>query len=155
MIARLTNFLLLAGGLWYVLRKPLGDYLASRSQQIRGDLETATATTATATQQLADIEQRLKALPAELEQLKKRGHEEVVAEEARIRQLADTERQRLLEQTRREIDLQVRLAKRDLTEHAATLAVEHATRRVQATITPEDQARLVDRYVSQVRNLHD
>jgi F-type H+-transporting ATPase subunit b len=154
-IARLANFAILAGFLYYVLRKPLGTYLVNRSTQINGDLVTAKETTATATKELAEIDRKLQALPAEIAALKTRGTQEIAAEETRIRQTAEAERHRLIEQTRREIDLQVRLAKRELTEHAASLAVALAADKIVHTITPDDQSRLIDRYVTQVRNVHD
>jgi F-type H+-transporting ATPase subunit b len=77
---------------------------------------------------------------------------EVAAEGQRISQQAATERERLLEQARREIDVQVRLAKRALTEHAADLAVQLATERIATGMTAADQARLVDRYLEQVKH---
>lgn len=153
--ARIGNFLILAGGLYYFLRKPLGQHLIDRRQQITSDLVTAKETSATAATQIADIDRKLQALPGELAALKARGAEEIANEEARIRQSADAERQRLIEQTRREIDLQVRLAKRELTEQAAALAVELASTQIKQTITPDDQQRLIDRYVAQVRQAHD
>ena len=57
----------------------------------------------------------------------------------------------LLEQTRREIDLQVRLAKKEMLEHAADLSVQLATERIKSEVTPADQDRMVDRYLSQVK----
>ena len=79
------------------------------------------------------------------------GQEEIAAEEQRIVQQAAAERDRLLEQARRDIDVQVRLAKRELTEHAADLAVELAADRIAKETTPADHARLVDRYLTQVK----
>ena len=61
------------------------------------------------------------------------------------------DRERLLEQTRREIELQVRLAKKEILEHAADLSVQLATERIKQEVTPEDQSRLVDRYLDQVK----
>ena len=58
----------------------------------------------------------------------------------------------MLDQTRREIDLQVRLAKRDILEHAAELSVQLATDRITKDIMPADHVRLVDRYLEQVKN---
>ena len=140
---------------YYFLRKPLANHLASRNQQVRADLVSAKETSATAAAQLAEIDKKLKALPGEIETLKARGKQEIAAEEARIKQTAEAERHRLIEQTRREVDLQVRLAKRALTEHAADLAVSLATQQIKQTITPDDQTRLVDRYVTQMRKAHD
>jgi F-type H+-transporting ATPase subunit b len=153
--SRIANFLILAGGLWYLLRKPFANHLANRSQQVRADLVSAKETSATAAAQLAEIDKKLQALPGEIETLKARGKQEIAAEEARIKQTAEAERHRLIEQTRREVDLQVRLAKRELTEHAADLAVSFATQQIKQTITPDDQVRLVDRYVTDMRKAHD
>jgi F-type H+-transporting ATPase subunit b len=145
-----ANFLILAGTLWWFLRQPIGTYLADRHQSIRKDLVDAANVKAAAAAQLAEIERKLQALPGELDALKRRGAEEIVAEEQRIAALAAAERDRLLEQTRREIDLQVRLAKRELVDHAAQLSVQLAGERIQKTITPADQNRLVDRYLHDV-----
>lgn len=150
-VARLFNFALLAGALVYFLRTPLAGYLASRGGQIRQDLVTAAEMRATATTQLAAIEQKLKALPAELDALKARGAEDVKAEQLRIAQAAAVERERLVEQTRREIEMRLRIARRELTELAARLAVGIAEERIKRTITPEDHLRLVDRYTSQLK----
>ena len=150
-IARLFNFAVLAGLLFYFLRSPLASYLAGRHTQIREELVKAAETRAAATAQLADVEQKLKALPAEIDALRAQGAEDVVAERARISHATAAERERLLAHTRREIDMQLRLAKRALVEHGAQLAVDVAERRIISTITPEDQLRLVDRYTTQLK----
>lgn len=149
-IARLFNFALLAGSLFYLLRSPIAVYLTTRSTQIRerlvkaGDMRTAAAA------EQAAIAEKMQTLPAELEALRKTGAEEVAAEEARIRQAAEAERERLLVVTRREISTQLKLAERALTKQAADLAVAVASERVKTTITDADQVRLVDRYLVQV-----
>jgi F-type H+-transporting ATPase subunit b len=149
-IARLFNFAVLAGALYYFLRSPISAYLASRDTQIRQDLVAAKEMREAATRELAKIEAQLKALPGELEALRKQGEEDVAAERTRISRAAATERERLLEHTRREIQMQLRIAKRELVEHAAQLAVDVARSRIVGTITHEDQLRLVDRYASQL-----
>lgn len=148
--AKLLNFSLLVGALVYFLRAPIAGYLSSRSAQIRQDLVTAAEMRAAATAQLAEIDKRMQALPAELEALKRQGAEDVKAEQARIAQAAAEERTRLIEQTRREIDTRMRIARRELTEQAAALAVGVAETRIRRTITPDDQMRLVDRYATQL-----
>lgn len=149
--ARLLNFGILVGLLVYFLRSPFADYLASRSSQIRQELVTAADLRATATAQLAEIDRKLQALPAELSSLQRQGAEDVKAEQARIAQAAAAERTRLLEHTRREIEMRLRIARRELTEHAAFLAVGVAEQRIRRSITPDDQLRLVDRYASQLK----
>jgi F-type H+-transporting ATPase subunit b len=148
---RFANFAILVGLLVYFLKSPFVGYLASRSAQIRQDLVTAAEMRAAATAQLAEIDKKMQALPAELEALRRQGAEDVKAEQARIAVAAADERTRLLEQTRREIDMRLRIARRELTEHAAQLAVGVAEQRIRRSITPDDQVRLVDRYASQLR----
>lgn len=149
-VAKLANFAILAGVLVYFLKTPATAYLAARATTIRSDLVAASELRATATAQLADIERKLQSLPAELEALKRQGAEDVLAEQARIAQAAAVERERLIQQTRREIDTRLRGARRELTEHAAQLAVQVAEARIRRTITPEDQLRLVERYTTQL-----
>ncbi|MDP1571734.1 MAG: hypothetical protein Q8L86_17195 [Vicinamibacterales bacterium] len=146
-----ANFAILVGILYYFGRRPVSEYLAGRQAQVRKALVEAAALKATATTQLTEIERRMQALPGELDALRARGREEIAAEDERIAAAAATERERLLEQARREIDLQLRLAKRELVEHAAHLSVQLATERIQKDITPADQDRLVDRYLDQVK----
>ena len=76
-----SNFVILVGVLVYFLRAPIAAYLAARSTQIRQDLRRPPRRCARRPRaQLAEIEQKLKALPAELEALRARGAEDVVAE---------------------------------------------------------------------------
>lgn len=151
-IAKLMNFAILVGVLVYYLRTPIAGYLASRSTQIRADLVTAAETRRTATAQLEEIARKLQTLPGELEALKAQGAEDVKVEKVRIAQAAATERERLLEQTRREIAMRLRIARRQLVDLAAELTVNAARDRVVRSITPEDHLRLVDRYTSQLQN---
>jgi F-type H+-transporting ATPase subunit b len=152
MLARAVNFAIFAGTLFYFLQSPVRTYLADRSAQIRGDLVTAAETRQAAAAQIEEIDRKMKALPAELEALRVQGAQEIAAEEARIGAAAAAERNRLLEQTRREIDVQVRIAERELVSRAADLAVGVAAERIKKTITDDDQKRLVDRYVQQLKN---
>lgn len=158
LFARLVNFAVLAGTLVYFLRKPFASYLLNRGEQIRRDLTEAEELRRTAEAQLAALDEKLKALPGEIEALRRHGAEEIAAEEARIRAAAEADRDRLLDQARREIDVQVRIATQELRREAAELAVGVAAERIKASLTPETHLRLVDRYADQVketRAFHD
>jgi F-type H+-transporting ATPase subunit b len=150
-IARLVNFAILVGTLVYFLRAPLRAYLNDRGTQIRSDLVNAAEMKQSAAAQIAEIDRKMKALPAELEALRAQGAQEIVLEEQQIRAAAAAERDRLLEQSRREIDLQVKIAERDLVAHAADLAIGVAAERIKKNITEDDQKRLVERYVQQLK----
>ena len=151
MVWPVANFVIFIGVLYYFFNKPFTEYLATRSSVIRKDLVEAAELKSHATAQLAAIDQKLQALPGEVNALRARGADEIRAEEQRIAAAAAADRERLLEQTRREIELQVRLAKKEILEHAADLSVQLATDRIKKEVTPADQERLIDRYLSQVK----
>lgn len=146
-----ANFIILAGGLYYVLRAPLGQYLRSRSDQIRKDLVDAAELNRAASAQIAEVDRKMTALPDEIAALRARGRDEITAEEERIASAAAADRARLLTQTRREIDMRLQSAQRELTDHAATLAVQLARQQLAKDMTPADHTRLVERYAQQVK----
>jgi len=150
LIGRIVNFALLVGTIVYFARGPFGAYIQRRRTQVREDLETAERMKREASAQMAEMEAKLKALPAELDALRARGREEIAMEEQRIRELAESERTRLLAQAERDIAQQVRLARRDLVQYAAELAVNLAERKIRTHITDADRQRLVEQYLAQV-----
>jgi len=152
-LARVANFAILAGVLYALARKPLAAHLAARRDQVRRDLVEAAALKQTATARLAEIETKLAGLPAELEALRARGAEELEAERVRVRAAAEAERDRLIEQARKEIESQTRAARAQLRAHAASLAVDVAEARLKGTLTPAEQAALVDGYAAQMRSI--
>jgi len=150
-IAKTVNFAALAALLVYFLRTPFVGYLRDRGETIRKDLTDAAALRQAAERQLADVRQRLSALPAELDALRKRGQDELAQERVRLTDATARERASVLERTRREIDLQFRVAHRELLERAAELSMQLARTRIEREITPDDQRRLIERYATEVR----
>lgn len=146
-----ANFIVLVVLLNKFLRAPIAEYLAARSSQIRKDLVDAAELNKSATAQLADVERKMQALPGELDALRTRGAEEIVAEEERIASAAAADRARLLTQTKREIEVRLQAAERELSDHAAALALQLAEQQLAKDMTAADHTRLVDRYVAQVK----
>jgi F-type H+-transporting ATPase subunit b len=151
-IYKLINFVLLVGLLVYFLRAPVGDYFRTRGETVRRELVEAATLRSEAERQLSDVRSQLAALPAELEDLRRRGEDEVVNEKARIKTATEKVREQLLERTRRDIEFQFRQARRQLLAHTADLAVSLARTRIERVITVEDQKRLIDRYAVEVRS---
>jgi F-type H+-transporting ATPase subunit b len=139
-----ANFIVLVVLLTKFLRAPIAEYLAARSSQIRKDLVDAAELNKMATVQLADVERKMQAL-------RTRGAAEIVAEEERIASAAAADRARLLTQTKREIEVRLQAAQRELSDHAAALALQLAEQKLAKDMTAADHSRLVDRYVAQVK----
>ena len=155
-LSRIANFVILAGGLVYLLRSPLGKYLGARAEQIRLDLVTAADTRRTASEELARIEARMKALPAEIEALKtawpRRG-----AGRAGAHQASRRRRTRPTPRTGQARDRPAgrRRAPRPSSRTPPTSSSASRARRVEREITDTDRSHLVDRYVAQVKTAHD
>jgi len=150
-LAKTANFAALAGLLAYFLKGPFVDYLRTRGETIRRGLTEAASLKASAEVQLADVRARLSALPAELDALHRRGQDELADERVRLADATAREKQRVTDRTHREIDLQFRIARRQLLEHSAEAAMRLARARIERDITPDDQTRLIDTYASEVR----
>ncbi len=150
-VAKAVNLAVLIAVLAYFLKTPIVGYLRTRRETIRKDLVDAASLRAVAEQQLADVRTRLSTLPAEVDALRRRGQDELAAERERLADATVREKAKVLDRTQREIDSQLRSARRQLTEHAAELTMTLARKRIERDITPEDQARLIDRYASEVR----
>lgn len=150
-IAKAFNFAALAALLAYFLKSPFVGYLRGRGDTIRKDLVAAADLRTASERQLAEVQERLARLPAELDALERRGREELGQEKTRLAEATVRERDRVLERTRREIDLRFRVARRELLEHAAELSMRLARARIEREITPDDQVRLIERYATEVR----
>lgn len=150
-IARVVNFAVLAAVLVYLFRSPLVAHLAARRDAIRADLAEARRTQEAAARQLEAVEAQLRRLPQDIEALKARGLAEIAQEEQRLAEAAEAERRRILDRARREVELALRVARRELVEFAADRAVAAATARIRQALTPADQERLIARYLDQMR----
>src|SRR6202167_6628639 len=64
------NFILLAGGLGYLIKKHGGPYFAQRSEQIRKGMVDAERARAEADAKVAEVDRRLANLAAEIESLR-------------------------------------------------------------------------------------
>jgi len=114
MIGKVVNFVILFGGLGYVLYKPIRAILAGRGEEARRKLEGAQAKTLEAEKRLAEAHERLSGLEAELQALRKSAEEQGRAEQERIRQLAREEAVRIKRLTELDMEAQVQAGVREL-----------------------------------------
>ena len=136
----------------YFLRAPLAGYLTGRIGKVREDLVTAGADARDRRRGSSPRSTRSStALPAELEALKQRGAEDIVAERARIEQDGAGRAPARCSSTpgaRSTCACASRSA--SCSSSPPNLAVDVASERIKTSITADDQARLIDRYASQL-----
>ena len=141
------NFALLIAALVWFGRKPAKAYFASATGRIRQGIDEATRARQEAEERAAEMDRRLADLGVEIAALRSSAHEEMAAEEARLRKQTEGELMRVQHRAQQEIASAASHARRELRAEAAQLAMELAQRKVRERMTPEVANRLVDAFV--------
>ena len=145
---RWANFLLLAGGLGYLVGKYAGPFFASRSRSIRQDMIDAEEARKAADQRAAAVEVRLAGLETEIARLRAESQREAASEQERIRQQTAADMAKIRTQAAQEIEAAGKTARLELKRYSAELAIELAEEKLRTRVTSETQEALVRGFVS-------
>jgi len=115
---------------WVLLKSKLPQAFRERTATIKKGIRDAQAASEDANRRLSDIESRLSKLDAEVADIRRAAEHDAAAEEERIRQAAEHDKQRIIEGAEAEIDAIARNARRELKGYAASLAVDLAASRI-------------------------
>jgi len=154
-LGKVVNFLLLFGGLAYLLRKPLGKFLQGRSDSLENELRGAKDSREEAIERLATVEARLRTLDKEVEKLRLEAEKEGRALHQRIVEEARRDAERLKHFAGQEIEMLTQDAVRGIKEFAAALATDLARQRIQDQMTGEDQSSLIEKSIERLEKLHE
>ena len=146
-----ANFLLLAGGLGYLIAKNAPALFTQRSREIEEALLEGAKAKQEAEARAAAIEKRLAGLDREVESLRQTAHAETAAEGERLRLETERHLQRIQQQTAQEVELMINAARSDLRKYAALLALELAEQRIHSRMTKDVQEELVDGFLQDLR----
>lgn len=143
-----ANFLVLAGGLAYLIKKNAGPYFAKRSLEIRKGMVEAQAERAASDAKVAEVDRRLAHLQAEIEALRSNAQEEAEADAQRVRREAAAEMAKIQAHLAEEIASAAKSATLELRRYSAELALGLAEQKIAASLSPEVQDRLVGIFVT-------
>ena len=149
-VFRWFNAAVLFGGLFYLLRKPAGEFFESRKKQITTGMERARDAQTTANARMDEIEQRLASLTAELTALRSEADREAALERDKILADAKREVERVVDQSRLEIDRLARSIEREIKDKIADAVVDRAGKTLQTQMTEDDQKRVVVRFIKKL-----
>ncbi len=147
---RVMNFVVLAVGLFLIIRKPVSQALNARIEDIRDQLSELEAKKKDAEKKLAVYNEKLSHLEDEASKIIDQYVEQGKAAKERILKEAASAADKLEDQARRNIDHEFKLAKMNLQEEIIEKALVKAEALVAKSITPDDQERLVDEYIDKV-----
>lgn len=144
------NFALAMGLLYFLLRKAAAKFFAERVKSIQGELTAAQREKEEALERLREVEAKMAALSEEIATIEREASETAVREKERIRQEAEAARERIRREAADEVARQVDEATRALRAEAVALAEAAARDILARTTTPEDDARLAERFFAQL-----
>ncbi len=126
----ILNFAVIAGVIIWAGRKYLPGLLRDRTAAIQKAMQEAQKASAEARHKLAEIEARLQKLDVEIGAMRNAAEKEGVAEEARIHAAAQEDARKIVVSAEQEIAAAAKAARRQLTAHAADLAVALAQKQI-------------------------
>ena len=147
-LAVAINFAVVVGAIAWFSKKYLPGLFRNRTLAIQKAIEEARRASEDANRRLADIESRLSRMDEEISQMRAGSEKEAVAEELRIKAAAEEDARRIVESAEQEIAAAAKAARRELTAHAADLAVSLAMKQIDVD-KPTDQA-LLRRFAQQL-----
>lgn len=146
-LPRIINFAILATILVVVLRKPIASYLDAKTQQIREELADAKQKQDRAATESVKADELLQNLDAEVARAKAEAVRAAEAERERILKAAEVEAKRIQELAEKEVSAAVETGRRQLLAKAAELSVDLAHKKLQSTMTEQDQTKLIDKSI--------
>jgi len=133
------NFVAVGGVIVWAGKKFLPGMFAARTAAIQKAMQEAQKASEEARRRLAEIESRLMKLDVEIGMMRNAAEKEAAAEEARIQAAAEEEKNKIVAAAEQEIAAAAKAARRQLTAHAADLAVGLAQKQIRVD-APTDQA---------------
>lgn len=153
LIWQIVSFILIVILLSRVLKKPLRSFLLRRHETIRIALDQASQKEINAQSLFAHWAGKIEALGKEIEELHDRIRKEGQIERERLIAQAQAESERLRKQAQMLADLEVKKARLMLKKEVAELSIRSAQEILQNSIQPQDQDRLVRKYLAQLRQV--
>jgi len=147
---KVLNFGILAVVGFFLLKKPVAEFFSSRRKSIEDEINELEQKKSDAEQQLAEYQTKFKNLDQESKKIVENYIKQ--GEEARTRIIAEAEAQaeKLEDMAKHTIEQEFKSAKVKLQLEIAKKAMEKAEEVVKASISSDDQDRLVDQYLKKV-----
>jgi F0F1-type ATP synthase membrane subunit b/b' len=141
------NFLLILGGIVFLVKKVLVPFLEERGKLIREDMDRSAKALADATERLAVVEYKLNRMDEEMASLRQSAFHESAAERERIEQAATADAGKIIVTAEQEIEAAVKTARQELKVFTSELALRLAEKNIRNSLTPGSEQRILRSFV--------
>jgi F-type H+-transporting ATPase subunit b len=149
-LAVIINFAIVVWLIVWASKKSLPGMFRNRTGSIQKALQEARNASEDANRRLSEVESRLSRLGDEINQMRAISEKEGAAEEERIKVAAAEDARRIMESASQEISAATKAARRELTQHAADLAVSLAAKQIRVDAATDEA--LVRQFARQISN---
>lgn len=149
------NFIVFVAILIYLLRNKIGvgKLFDDRAVAIRKELDKARTEKQEAERKLAEVENRLSRLDEEVARMRADADLEAEREATRIREAAALEAEKIQLMTAREIEGAMKEARAELRAFVADNSVALAEAIIKRELKPEDNSKMLNKYVEELREV--
>lgn len=151
LVAKVVNFFIFFGFLFWVLRKPVAAMLENSRRELEQKLAEAEEKDRAATRKMEEIEKRMSGLESEVEEILRRTDEAARLEKDAILERARLEAEKIRKAAEREIDNRYNTARRELQAFVADLAVDKAEEVIRSRMTAADLNRSMEQYIEELK----
>jgi F-type H+-transporting ATPase subunit b len=148
---KFANLFIFLGVAVLVVRRPLGEALRARREAIKQELVKAQTEREQAQLSLDEAEKLLARAAADVNELKEQAKREASQERQRLLEAAEEEIRKLEMQAKREIEMAHKVALKELREFLAKRSVELASQTIRSQMRPEDDVRLINSSLDELR----
>ena len=151
LIVQFVNFFILLFILQRLLYKPFLAKMEERSNAIKQSLDQAQAARAEAVRQQEENEAKLRAAYVEAAAIREQALKEAAEESRKHIEAAQNQARRLVDDTKAQLDAEVRRARDELRREVSDLAVAVAEKLVRRTLREDDHRRIVAEAVAAMK----
>jgi F-type H+-transporting ATPase subunit b len=155
LLGKTVNFVILFGGLGFLLAKPLRKYLAEMGLAVAQTIQGTEKARTDAEDKLESFKERMQGLEQEVLKIKNEGEETGGRDKDRVLALAGRESEKIKTYAGQEIEALGQSAQAELKRHAAEMAVSLARANIERRLTPELHSRLIDESILSLETLYE
>lgn len=146
-----VNFLTLVVLVIFMMNKmDIKGYFKKRTELIEQTLREAKEAKALAEKALAEVEERLKVKDKEIAEIVAYARQSGESEKARLVEEGAGMQAKIVEQTKNNIDYEIKRAKEAIKEEAVLIAMELAEKKIREKMTKDEQVRLLEESLAKI-----
>jgi F0F1-type ATP synthase membrane subunit b/b' len=150
LIFRWLNFLMVFGGIAYLIAKHGGAFFRGNAKEIAASIHEATAAKAEADRELREVETKIARFDQDVAEMREEARGNWAAESGRLHASGVAEIEKINQAARAELGASERAAQQQLREIAATMAVQDAAALVASRMNAEIRARMFQSFLTEL-----